>query len=81
MYNVTIISAGPAGATLVRLLGNDYKVLLLEKQPPARDKSRIAEKCCGGLLVPDAQTMLGRMRLGLPRDILVDPQLFVVQTN
>jgi choline dehydrogenase-like flavoprotein len=32
MYDVAIIGAGPAGATLARLIGDRYKVLLIEKR-------------------------------------------------
>lgn len=37
-------------------------------------------KCCGGLLAPDAQKMIAKLGLGVPKDILVDPQLFAVRT-
>ena len=32
MYDVAIIGGGPAGATLARLIGDRYKVLLVEKR-------------------------------------------------
>ncbi len=80
MYDVAIIGAGPAGATLARILAGRYKVLLVDKRPlttaPESDSSR---KCCGGLLAPDAQGMLSKMGLGLPKSVLMDPQLFVVR--
>lgn len=80
LYDVAIIGAGPAGATLARLLAGHYKVLLIDKRqltsaPPGNSST----KCCGGLLAPDAQAMLSRMGLGLPKSVLVDPQLFVVR--
>ena len=72
-YDVTIIGAGPAGATLARLLaGKGMRILLVEK-------SLSMDKCCGGLLAPDAQAMLSRLGLGLPRDVLGGPQLFAVR--
>jgi flavin-dependent dehydrogenase len=80
MYDVAIIGAGPAGATLARLIGERYKVLLVEKrrltERPERFSSR---KCCGGLLAPDAQRMLSKLGLGLPGSVLEEPQLFVVK--
>jgi geranylgeranyl diphosphate/geranylgeranyl-bacteriochlorophyllide a reductase len=80
MYDVAIIGAGPAGATLARLLGDRFKVLLADQRrldDPADCAS--SGKCCGGLLAPDAQQMLSRLGLGLPKSVLVEPQLFVVR--
>jgi geranylgeranyl diphosphate/geranylgeranyl-bacteriochlorophyllide a reductase len=75
MYDITIIGGGPAGATLARLLAGRHKVLLLDKQRAGAAPG----KCCGGLLAPDAQRMLGRLGLPLPRSVLVGPQLFAVR--
>lgn len=74
MYDIVIVGAGPAGANLARLIGEKYKVLLIDK------RSMASGKCCGGLLAPDAQKMLATLGLGVPKDILVDPQLFAVKT-
>jgi flavin-dependent dehydrogenase len=80
MYDVAVIGAGPAGATLARLAARDHKVLLVDKRKPAdADRPGDSAKCCGGLLAPDAQAMLSRTGLGLPKDVLVGPQLFVVR--
>jgi flavin-dependent dehydrogenase len=55
--------------------------LLLERRDLRRPAgSSLAHKCCGGLLAPDAQKTLGIMGLALPKDVLVEPQLFVVRT-
>jgi flavin-dependent dehydrogenase len=80
MYDVAIIGAGPAGATLARLISDRYRVLLVDRRR-SRDAgcNDFSGKCCGGLLAPDAQGMLSRMGLGLPKSVLVDPQLFVVR--
>jgi geranylgeranyl reductase len=81
MYDVAIIGAGPAGATLARLIGDRYKVLLIEKrQLPDWSENFSSTKCCGGLLAPDAQMMLSKLGLGLPRSVLEEPQLFVVKS-
>ena len=77
MYDVAIIGAGPAGATLARLIGDKCRVLLVDKRQLADDAG--SPKCCGGLLAPDAQKMLSRLGLGLPKHVLVEPQLFVVR--
>lgn len=73
-YDVAIIGAGPAGATLARLLGKQKKVLLLDGQPLRKDKP------CGGLLAPDAQRALAGFGLTLPKTVLCDPQIFSVRT-
>jgi flavin-dependent dehydrogenase len=80
MYDVAIIGAGPAGATLARLISDRYRVLLVDKRKPTgAGTDDFPDKCCGGLLAPDAQGMLSKMGLGLPKSVLVDPQLFVVR--
>ncbi|MBI5555358.1 MAG: hypothetical protein HY920_05860 [Elusimicrobia bacterium] len=56
-----------------------YRILLLDRRRMVTD-SRLQEKCCGGLLVPDAQGFLAQFGLGLPREVLVGPQLFSVRT-
>ena len=81
MYDVAIIGAGPAGTTLARLIGCQYRVLLIEKRRlPDQSDGFSAIKCCGGLLAPDAQMMLSKLGLGLPKSVLEDPQLFVVKS-
>jgi len=80
VYDVAIVGAGPAGSTLARLVGDKYKVLLVDKRVITRStERRESRKCCGGLLAPDAQKMLSEMGLGLPKSVLVEPQLFVVR--
>lgn len=79
-YDIAIIGAGPAGCTLARLLDRKYKVLLLDKRDLESEDYPGINKCCGGLLAPDAQKMLGRMGMPVPTAILVDPQLFLVRT-
>lgn len=71
MYDIAIIGAGPAGATLARFIACKYRVLVIEKDGP---------KCCGGLLAPDAQKMIARLGLVIPDEILSGPQLFSVRT-
>ncbi|CDX03178.1 Protein CbrA [Desulfitobacterium hafniense] len=81
MYDVLIIGAGPAGSSLARLIGDKYKVLLIDKRDLANENPHnLAGKCCGGLLAPDAQKMIAKLGLGIPKDILVNPQLFAVRT-
>ncbi|MBN2577965.1 MAG: FAD-binding protein [Pirellulales bacterium] len=79
MYDLAIIGAGPAGATFARLVGEKFKVLLVDCRGMTEGNAATTEKCCGGLLAPDAQRMLSRFGLGLPKHVLAEPQLFVVQ--
>jgi len=72
-YDVLVVGAGPSGSTFARLAGKlGLRVLLLGggRRP----------KPCGGLLAPDAQKALARYRLTLPKDVMVDPQIFAVRT-
>lgn len=70
-YDVVIVGAGPAGSTLARLI-KKKRVLLIH--------GGSEEKPCGGLLAPDAQKALAVFDLTLPKDVLVDPQIFSVRT-
>ncbi|MHB1153331.1 MAG: FAD-binding protein [Eubacteriales bacterium] len=81
MYDIAIIGSGPAGSNLARLIGEKYKVLLIDKRDLENEnpKNHIS-KCCGGLLAPDAQKMIAKLGLGIPKDVLVNPQLFAVRT-
>jgi len=72
------VGAGPAGSTLARMISSKYKVLIVDKRFDLLSGSS-REKCCGGLLAPDAQYILGVLGLALPRDILVGPQIFKVR--
>lgn len=72
-FDVIICGAGPAGATLARVAKKSLRILLLDGAPEGG-------KPCGGLLAPDAQKALARFDLALPKDVLVDPQIFSVRT-
>jgi flavin-dependent dehydrogenase len=78
-YDVIIIGAGPAGSTLARELGDKYKVLLVDKRPLDKEPSKLI-KNCGGLIAPDAQKALATFGLSIPKDVLVSPQMFSVET-
>jgi flavin-dependent dehydrogenase len=78
-FDIAIVGAGPSGASLARLLSSRYRVLLVDRRSLDGAEPRF-RKACGGLVAPDAQAMLARFGLGLPREVLVGPQLFVVRT-
>lgn len=79
MYDVIIVGCGPAGATLARLIGKNFKVLVLEKRDFKETHLYNREKCCGGLVAPDAQLMLAKFGLGIPKSVLQSPQIFAVR--
>lgn len=80
MYDIVIVGAGPAGATLARLLKKDLKVMIIDKRNLSTDSGFIREKCCGGLLAPAAQKALAKQGLGVPLEILESPQTFSVKS-
>lgn len=74
---IAIIGGGPAGATFARLLDRHFSVLLIDGKTGSEESFR---KVCGGLLSPDAQKAFAEFDLTLPKDIMVDPQIFSVRT-
>lgn len=72
IYDIIIVGAGPAGSTFARIADKSKKILLLNGSNKG--------KPCGGLLAPDAQKALAQFDLTLPKDVLVDPQIFSVKT-
>ncbi len=77
VYDIAVVGAGPAGAVFVKELSEarpDLKILLIDGQSPN------SAKPCGGLLAPDAQKLLARFDLVLPKSVLEDPQIFAVET-
>lgn len=79
-YDWGIVGAGPAGATLARLLAPHGRVLLLDRRALDRPH-RPGEpgKCCGGLLAPDAQRAMAQFGLALPKEVFTTPQIFAVR--
>lgn len=77
IYDIAVVGAGPAGAIFVKELAQarpDLRIVLIDGQ------SRETAKPCGGLLAPDAQKLLARFDLVLPKSVLEDPQIFAVET-
>ncbi len=77
IYDIAVVGAGPAGAVFVKELAEarpDLKIALIDGQSPD------SAKPCGGLLAPDAQKLLARFDLVLPKSVLEDPQIFAVET-
>jgi flavin-dependent dehydrogenase len=79
-YDIVIVGGGPAGATLARYLKKQYKVLIVDRRNLLDYDCFVSEKSCGGLLAPAAQKMLAKQGLGIPRELLLGPQMFSVKT-
>ncbi len=80
MYDVIVVGAGPAGATVARLVGKRFRTLLVERRAPGCcTLGARRAKCCGGLLAPEGQRALAALGLGVPGEVLVGPQLFAVR--
>lgn len=75
-YDIVIVGAGPAGATLARLLPANYRVLILDKKPIGEEIDHKTMKCCGGLLSETAQKVMAQMDLMLPAEVLIEEQPF-----
>ena len=76
-YDIAVVGAGPAGAVFAREVLRarpDTSVLVINGQ------TRESAKPCGGLLAPDAQKLLARFDMTLPKSVLSDPQIFAVET-
>ncbi len=77
-YDIVIIGAGPAGATLARELEKKYKVLLVDRRNLDKAPTKMI-KNCGGLIAPDAQKALASFDLAIPKSVLETPQMFSVK--
>ena len=76
-FDLAIIGSGPAGATLARLADSGMRTVIIDKKNPGPHGF---QKPCGGLLAPDAQKALSKYEITLPKEVLVDPQIFSVKT-
>ena len=77
VYDIAVVGAGPAGAVFAKEIAearSELNIILIDGQSPD------SAKPCGGLLAPDAQKLLARFDLVLPKSVLEDPQIFAVET-
>ena len=80
MYDIAIIGSGPAGATLARLIGNRYKVILLERRT-FQDRYTRAAKMLRRVTGSDAQRDVGFIWIRPAKISCVSPQMFAIQDN
>ena len=78
LYDIVIIGLGPAGSILASGIKNK-SILVIDKKNPSNPNEGF-NKPCGGLLAPDAQKELAELSLHVPKHVLVDPQIFSVET-
>ena len=76
-YDIAVVGAGPAGSVFAREVLRVCKEL---KVAVINGQTRESAKVCGGLLAPDAQKLLARFDMTLPKSVLSDPQIFAVET-
>jgi geranylgeranyl diphosphate/geranylgeranyl-bacteriochlorophyllide a reductase len=74
-YDVVIVGAGVAGCAAALSLPPGTRGLLVDRAAPG------ADRCCGGLLAPDAQTALASLGLTLPDEVRVRPEPRTVQVH
>ena len=71
MFDIIIIGGGPAGSILAKEAAKNFSVAMIYED---------SKKPCGGLLSDDAQRFFAERTMALPKELLVDPQIFEVDT-
>ena len=69
--DITVIGGGPAGAVFAKEAAKDFSIALIYEN---------SKKPCGGLLSEDAQKYFAERNIAIPKDLLVSPQTFAVDT-
>lgn len=75
IFDIAVVGAGPAASTFARESARTGRsIVMIDGQSVTSDKP------CGGLLAPDAQKLMAGYDFVLPKEVLVDPQIFSVKT-
>lgn len=70
-FDITVIGGGPAGAIFAKEASMDHSVALIYEK---------SKKPCGGLLSEDVQKYFAERNIAIPKELLVSPQTFAVDT-
>jgi flavin-dependent dehydrogenase len=77
--HVVIIGAGVAGSIFAMHAPSNLSMCIIDKKK-RNQREEVFKKPCGGLLSPDAQKTLSKLKMSLPLDVCVSPQMFSVKT-
>ncbi|MBS3986635.1 MAG: FAD-binding protein [Erysipelothrix sp.] len=76
--NVVVIGCGVAGSIFAMHAPKHQSLCIIDKK---NLKEAVGlKKPCGGLLAPDAQKTLAKLKISLPLEVCASPQLFGVKT-
>ncbi|BDB66782.1 oxidoreductase [Helicobacter cinaedi] len=80
-FDIAIIGLGVAGSNLASLLQSHLKVIAIDKKDSSGDCfDESFHKPCGGLLSEGGQKAFATQGLNLPTHLLVEPQIFAINT-
>lgn len=80
-FDIAIIGLGVAGSNLASLLDSHLKVIAIDKKDSSGDCfDESFHKPCGGLLSEGGQKAFATQGLNLPTSLLVEPQIFAINT-
>lgn len=77
-YNVVVIGAGVAGSIFASYAPSHLSICVIDKKHHHGNDG--FHKPCGGLLSPDAQKTLSKLKLSVPLEVCASPQMFSVKT-
>ena len=80
-FDIAIIGLGVAGSNLASLLQSHLKVIAIDKKDSSGDCfDESFHKPCGGLLSEGGQKAFATQGLNIPTRLLVEPQIFAINT-
>jgi flavin-dependent dehydrogenase len=77
-FNVVVVGAGVAGSIFAKYAPSNLSICVIDKKLHQGNDG--FHKPCGGLLSPDAQKTLSKLKLSVPLEVCASPQMFSVKT-